>query len=185
MPFVVFAAPFSSPEFYFCLPPPPALYNFPAVHCVISPLLSRNAPWNTTGYGVWPWWWGKHILHHHMKLLLLGHSFSCLCCRIWKKNKCASDSLCLCSCLCLSDAAYCVFYIFFIIVLGMFIKWSYALHVIQLQSFLFSQYFFFVCIPSPNEPDFVPYLAFFSPLFLHIHLQLGLIILTNSSLIQC
>lgn len=26
--------------------PPPAHYNFPAIHCVISPLLSRNASWN-------------------------------------------------------------------------------------------------------------------------------------------
>lgn len=55
MPFVVFAAPFSSPEFCFHLP---AHYNAPALHCVIS-LLSCNASWNTTGYGVWSWWWGK------------------------------------------------------------------------------------------------------------------------------
>lgn len=71
MPFVVFAAPFSSPEFYFHLP---AHYNFPALHCVIS-LLSCNASWNTTGYGVWSWWWGKQILHHHMELLLLCRPF--------------------------------------------------------------------------------------------------------------
>ena len=162
MPFVVFAAPFSSPEFYFHLP---AHYNFPALHCLIS-LLSRNASWNTTGYGVWSWWWGKQILHHHMELLLLCRAFCLLLlyCRCCNKYVCCRYFVSV-QYLNLRDAADSTFFLTAIILL----KLHYVMHEWEWLLFYSAYLFIIVPIPSPAK-SFAPHLdLFFISFFLPHH----------------
>lgn len=150
MPFVVFAAPLSPLKFYFHLP---AHCNFPAVHSVIS-LLSCNASWNTTGYGVWSWWWGKQILHHHMELLLLCRPFYLLYCRCYNIYACLLLVALYLHSLVIVEVTPCS-------------AW------VQIAIILMSKdLFIIVFIPNLEVPISVPHLSlFFISVLLFIHVQ--------------
>lgn len=162
MPSVVFAAPFSSPEFYFYLP---AHYNVPALHCVIS-LLSCNASWNTTGFGVWSWWWGKDILHHHMELLLLCRPFRWLYCR--RCSKYVSQSFFSVQYLGVKEASDCTCFLHSCV----FAEVTPCSAWVELAISLISKDLFIVVfIPSPMEPIAVHLGFFVISIFLSIHVQ--------------
>lgn len=85
MPFVVFAAPFSSPKFCFHLP---AHYNAPALSIMSSlssPAMHLGIPQDMESD---PDDEVKQILHHHMELLLLCRPFCWLDCRCCSKYTC-------------------------------------------------------------------------------------------------